>query len=243
MARKALARLRIADRRHFQLLDHAQQFDLHVRRNVGRFVKENRGAVGQLEQTGAGSVGTGECAFHVTEQLALDQRWTERGQIDRYERAVGTHRVPMNRPRDQLLAGATLTSDQHRAITGGNQGDPFEDVLHGRTGAQQLVGRAGRQFGDLARGPGIANRQRTFNHRGGLLQIERFRQIVERAVLNRRHRGLQIAKGGDHDDRNRTEPGGQFLHRAQSIHAGQTDVDHHQLRPLGVGCLERLLGR
>ena len=48
--KSALARLRIADRRHFQLLDHAQQFDLHVGRNVGRFVKEDRGSVGQLEQ-------------------------------------------------------------------------------------------------------------------------------------------------------------------------------------------------
>ena len=181
-AKGAFARLGIADRRDLELLDHAQQFDLHVGWNVGRFVKEDRGPVGQFEQTWPGSVGAGERPFDVTEQLALDQRRTERGQIDRHEGPLGSQRVAMNRAGDQLLAGAALAGDQHRAIAAGNQSNPLEDVLHGRAGPEQFVGRAGREFGNGGRAARIAGCQRPLDDRGGLFQIERLGQIVERAV-------------------------------------------------------------
>ena len=52
-----------ADLADLLLLDRAQQLDLHLQRQVGDFVEEQRAAVGRLEKTVAVCVGAGERAF------------------------------------------------------------------------------------------------------------------------------------------------------------------------------------
>src|SRR5262245_46008543 len=46
-------RLTAADGKDLVLFKHAEQLDLHGRRNVGDFVEENSSAIGKGEQTGA----------------------------------------------------------------------------------------------------------------------------------------------------------------------------------------------
>ncbi len=57
--------------------------------------------------------GAGERSLHVTEQLALDQLRGNRGAVHLDEGAFASGRGFVQRPRDQLLAGAVLTGDEH----------------------------------------------------------------------------------------------------------------------------------
>ena len=50
-AKRRGPRLGAADRRHFVLLQHAQQLDLHAGRNVAGLVEEHRALVGQFQQS------------------------------------------------------------------------------------------------------------------------------------------------------------------------------------------------
>ena len=58
-------------------------------------------------------MGAGERAPLVTEELGLDERLHDGGWIDRDERPLAPRPLAVNRPRDQLLAGAALAGDQH----------------------------------------------------------------------------------------------------------------------------------
>ena len=88
----------------FSLLEHTQQLGLKLKRNVSDLVEEYRPPVRQLEAADALCDGAGECAFFVTEQLALKQAC-------RYGRAIYFHQSPfaaetqiVDRAGNQLLA-------------------------------------------------------------------------------------------------------------------------------------------
>ena len=61
-------------------------------------------------------VGAGERAAHVAEQLGLEQRLRQRAAVERDERLLAPQRVEVDRPRDELLAGARLARHQDRAV-------------------------------------------------------------------------------------------------------------------------------
>ena len=63
----------LADRPHGFFLDHAQQLHLHVQRQVGHFVEEQRAAFGRLDQADLVGHGAREAAALVAEQLALHE--------------------------------------------------------------------------------------------------------------------------------------------------------------------------
>src|SRR6185312_7260640 len=73
---------------------------------------------------------TGERALLVTEQLALDQLGRDRGAVELHERAIRALGVLVDRARDQLLAGAVLSGDEHAAARWRRLGDLVEDRLH-----------------------------------------------------------------------------------------------------------------
>ena len=58
-------------------LEHAQQLDLHVQRQVADLVEEDRRVVGELEAADLPRQRAGEGAFLAAEQLAFDQRRRE----------------------------------------------------------------------------------------------------------------------------------------------------------------------
>src|SRR5882724_4758832 len=66
----------------------------------------------------------------VTEQLALDQRLGDRRTVDGDERTIPPVGQVVDRARDELLAGAALTIDQHRGGAGRRELDPAIDLLH-----------------------------------------------------------------------------------------------------------------
>src|SRR5207249_4064933 len=95
------------------LLEHAEELDLHVPRDLADLVEEQRAAVRGLEAAVARGRGTGECALLVAKQLGLEDRLGDRGAVDRDERALRARAVVVHRAGEELLAGAALAEQQH----------------------------------------------------------------------------------------------------------------------------------
>ena len=67
----------------------------------------------QLEHARASIGGAGEGTLLVTENLALEERLGNRGTIDRDKRKCRPGAELVDRLRDELLAGARLSGNQH----------------------------------------------------------------------------------------------------------------------------------
>src|SRR5262249_55438114 len=99
------------------LLQDAQELHLHVERHVADLVEQDGAALGELELAGPAALArAGERARLVAEQLALEQIARDRGAVDRDERALRARPGVVDRLREDLLAGAALSREQHRSI-------------------------------------------------------------------------------------------------------------------------------
>ena len=85
-------------------------------RHVADLVQEDRALVGHLEAADALSVGAGERALFVAEQLALHQRRRQRRQVDLDQRPFGVGRVLVQHLGHRFLARAGLADDQHVGV-------------------------------------------------------------------------------------------------------------------------------
>ena len=95
-------RLGAADAHELALLEHAQQLDLHLERQLADLVEEQRAAVGQLELADLARVRAGERPPLVAEQLGLQDLGRDRGAVDGQEAAW--------RPRASCSCSALATS-------------------------------------------------------------------------------------------------------------------------------------
>ena len=109
----------------------------------------------------------GERAALVAEQLRVDQFRRNRPAVDAIERAVAARRAIVDRPGDQLLAGARLAEDQHGGVAAGDQFDAVHDRAEPRFDADDRVAER------LASQP---SQQRAFVGLGGLAQGGHFAQ-------------------------------------------------------------------
>ena len=78
----------VADALVLALLQHAQQLALQIERNLADLVEEDRAAVGELETPDPIAMRARERAFHVAEELALEQLVRNRCAIDLHERPL-----------------------------------------------------------------------------------------------------------------------------------------------------------
>ena len=101
---------------------------MHARGKLPDLVEEKGAAVCDLEASGPLLRSTGERALLVTEELAREQRVHQRGAADAHERTVAPLGAAMNRFGDQLLAGAALATEKHRALRGRDTIDLGEHV-------------------------------------------------------------------------------------------------------------------
>src|SRR5204863_2777316 len=74
--------------------------------------------------------GAGEGPAHVPEELRFEQRGGERGTVDRLEGRFAARALGVDRPGDELLAGAGLAADQDRALGAGHPPQPGEEPAH-----------------------------------------------------------------------------------------------------------------
>ena len=99
----------LSDAPHFPLLQHTKKLGLGPRRQLAHFIQEQAATVRVFHETRARANGAGERAARMSEQLSLDQFVGERRAVDGDEPAVPPRAQPMNRARNELLAGAALT--------------------------------------------------------------------------------------------------------------------------------------
>ena len=198
-----------ADALELLLLQRAQQLDLHRGRDVADLVEEQRAAVGELEPAELLLDRAGERALLVAEQLALEQRLGQRAAVDLDERAVRALAEPVDRARDQLLAGAALAGDEHGGVARRDLLDRAPHDRHLLAAADQLgepaVGLGaqvvGHRLGLAAAAARRAQLERALDLEAHDLGLDRLGEEVERAELHRLDRGLDGAEPGDDHDR------------------------------------------
>src|SRR4029077_904703 len=92
----------------------AQEARLQLGRHVADLVEEQRAALGLLEAPAPQRLRARERAALVAEQLGLEQVLRHGRGVDGDEGLGDARAVTVQRARDQLLAGAGFTRDQHR---------------------------------------------------------------------------------------------------------------------------------
>src|SRR5207244_7706809 len=119
-----------ADATERVVLQDPQELGLHRNLHLGDLVEEEGAPVGELEAAEPPLDRSREGAALVSEDLALDERLGNGGAVDGDERALAAVGALVDRPRDQLLAGAALAVDEDRGAAGGGQLDPPIRLLH-----------------------------------------------------------------------------------------------------------------
>ena len=103
---------RAAQPPHGLLLQHLQELRLQTLRQEPHLVEEQRSPVRRLEEPRLGVPGVRECPPLEPEQFRLEERLGDGGAVDVDERARGPRARPVNRPREQTLAGSGLPEDE-----------------------------------------------------------------------------------------------------------------------------------
>src|SRR5207253_10965865 len=109
-------RLRAAHTLERTLLEHTQELRLRLGGQLPDLVEEDRPAVRELEAAGPAFRGAGEGALLVAEELAFDEPARQRRAVHLHQGAVAAGAPRVDGPRDELLAGAGLTRDQHGGV-------------------------------------------------------------------------------------------------------------------------------
>ena len=94
--------------------------------------------VRELETAGPPCRGASERALLVSEQLALEQARRHRRHVHPDERPVAPLAQVVDRVRDQLLAGARLSEEQHGAVGWRDGLDGLQHSPQGRARADDL---------------------------------------------------------------------------------------------------------
>jgi hypothetical protein len=119
-----------ADAHELPLLEHPEQLHLGCEVGLADLVQKQRTAVGCLELPSSPRMRARERALLVAEQLRFDQIRRDRSAVDAEERKIAARRVEVDGPRDQLLAHAALTEDEHRCPKRRDAEDPVEHRAH-----------------------------------------------------------------------------------------------------------------
>src|SRR5262249_57132615 len=108
------------------------------KRKVGDFVEEQGPGVGRLKEAVAVALGSGKCAFLVTEELALHQVLGDGAAVDRDEGPLAPRALAVDQPRGELLAAAGFARDVYRRLAPGELLDQRAHLLDPGARPQQL---------------------------------------------------------------------------------------------------------
>ena len=104
---------RVAEPLVLARVEQPQQVGLRSLRQLADLVEEKRRAVGLTDETRALQHPRVRIAFHVSEELRIDEGIGERGSVATDEGTAAALRTIVNGARDQLLTGAARADDQH----------------------------------------------------------------------------------------------------------------------------------
>ena len=180
----------------------------------------------------------------MAEEFGLQEIFRERAAVDGHERRELPAAVEMQRPRDEFLAGAAFAKDQDGAVGVGDLFDQFEDLVHFRRGADDLVELillAKLLFEEDVFRDGFVVLQRAFDAEFEVVQLERLFEIIVRALFHRGDGGLDRAERGDDDDGGWRVEGAGLLQNLQAAAAGfvEVQVGDDQFRRVGFDAFER----
>jgi hypothetical protein len=218
---------------------HAQQARLQVERHVADLVEEQRAAIGLLEAAAPRRLRAGEGAALVAEELALEQVLRDGRGVDGDERAARRAGCACAGARDELLARARLSGDEHRDDALAQAADGAEHVLH-RGGLAEHFGHVGRAR--VAHVLAQALVDRTADQLDRPRHVERLGQVLEGAALESADRAVEVGVRR-HDDHGQARMA--LLDLGQQVDAraaGHADVRHQHLRRLVVQRDQHVLG-
>ena len=115
-SRVDLVALRAAEPLDPLVLEHAQELDLDVERQVTNLVEKDRRFVGELEAPDLARQRSGIGAFLPAEQLAFDQRRRDGRAVDADHGAAAAPAQLVHLRGKQLLAGPRLAEEQDRRV-------------------------------------------------------------------------------------------------------------------------------
>ena len=194
--------VRVADALELTLLQHPQQLRLERGAHRSDLVEEQRALVRLLETSLPCDHRAGERAAHVPEQLRLEQRFGDGAAVDRDE-AIGPPRAAvMNRACGQLLSGAGLACDQHRARCRRDGLEEVIEVPHHAAGTDESFDAVslielGSEVCVLGSQPALL--QCRAEHVQQRIELKRLGDEVGRTLLDGVHRIFHGAVPGDHD--------------------------------------------
>ena len=122
------------------LLEHPQQLDLDVHRQIADLVEEDRRVIRQLEASHLPRQRPGKRAFLPPEQFALEERGRNRRAVHAHHRSCMPGAQLVNLRREELLAGAGFAEQQHGRISGCYELYLFEDLPDGAALADDVAG-------------------------------------------------------------------------------------------------------
>jgi len=119
-----------ADGLDLAAFEESQQLGLHAQGHLPDFVEKDRALVRHAQASRLVTIGAGEAALRVTEELGLEQRFGKRGAVDGDERSPGARRLRVDVLGDEVLPHAALTGDEDLAVAGRHTLGRRTDVAH-----------------------------------------------------------------------------------------------------------------
>ena len=220
-----------ADRQHFAMIEHAQQFQLQRAAGYPRPRRETtcRHALA-ASSPGRVSLRAGQRTSTWPNSSPSASVRTQRRQVHRHERCLPSRAVAMNGRRGQFLADAALAVQQHRRIRIRRQRNLLEHVLHRRRAAQHAVERFGRRR-VLARSASTRSARsiaaRISARSNGFTTYSNAPLLIASTAVAKSPNAVITMIGAP------PELPAKRLHRRQPIHAGQTHVENQARR---AGC-------
>ncbi len=133
-------------------LQHAQEFHLHIERNVADFIEKEGAAVGRFEAADFVADRPRKGALDVSEQFTFEQGGRQGGAMHFDKRLVRPSAMIVDGPSQQFLSGSALTADQHRRGARRHLSHQVEQVADhsARTHEIGVCGRGRRRVGWIA---------------------------------------------------------------------------------------------
>ena len=212
-------------------LQHAQQLRLRLRAQVTDFVEKQRTAVRQLEAALAPVRGAREGAALVTEHFRLDQIARQGGAVLGDERLAAARAEPVDRRRDELLAGARFARDQHPRFRGRDPRNQRAQLFHRGARSDQRIGVSQLLVQPLVLGQGASQFQRAAQRHQHPFGRERLFDELEGAELRGAHGVGQRGLAAHHHDGDVRRAFADLLQRREAVRSRW----HHQVEQYDVG--------
>lgn len=126
-----------AERLHLMILENAKELRLHGNRHIADFIEQERASVRFAKASRMIREGAREGAFHMSEELALEQFGGNGRAIDGDKGPVRSRPVSVEGPSHQFFSCPGFPGDQCGHIAGRCKPDLLLHLAHGPAGAHE----------------------------------------------------------------------------------------------------------